>query len=56
MRRKCCRCRTPLKGVGMPLYRAGTLCPDCWCTVRAARFEENMRAAVAATVADPGES
>lgn len=35
----------------MPLYGAGTLCPDCWCTVRVQRIEANMRAAVAATLA-----
>ena len=49
--RKCCRCRVKLRGRGMPLYGAGTLCPDCWCTVRVQRIEANMRAAVAATLA-----
>ena len=35
----------------MPLHGYGTLCPDCWVTVRVQRIEANMRAAVAATVA-----
>lgn len=49
--RKCCRCRVKLRGRGMPLYGAGTLCPDCWVTTRVERFEQRARAAVAATLA-----
>ncbi|WP_053205658.1 hypothetical protein [Jiangella muralis] len=52
--RHCNRCGTRLNGAGMPLYRAGTLCPDCWCTTRVERFEANMRAAVAAQLDDEG--
>lgn len=48
--RVCRRCRVRLRGKGMPLYQAGTLCPDCWVTVRVERYEQRMRAAVADTV------
>ena len=49
--RKCCRCRVKLRGRGMPLYGAGTLCPDCWVTTRVERYAARVRSAVADTLA-----
>ena len=52
--RHCNHCRARLNGAGMPLHKAGTLCPDCWCTLRVQRFEANMRAAVSAQLDNEG--
>lgn len=49
--RRCCRCRVKLRGRGMPLYGAGTLCPDCWVTTRVERYAARVRSAVADTLA-----